>query len=83
MQNGFKYRHPATRKDHWMGADRAKAFAAARTKLERVLTDGSGTVGKVTDTGETIGDALKLFRAEVVPTEGMGAEDRGVVPRCS
>lgn len=68
-KNGFKYRHPATRKDHWMGTDRAKAFAAAR-KLNAMLIDGSDLVGKVTDTGETIGDALKLFRAEVVPTKG-------------
>ena len=52
-----------------MGTDRAKAFAAAR-KLNAMLIDGSDLVGKVTDTGETIGDALKLFRAEVVPTKG-------------
>ena len=35
-RSGFKYRHPVTRKETWMGLDKARAFAAAK-KLNAML----------------------------------------------
>lgn len=64
--DGFKYRHPATRKDTWMGKDRARAFEAAR-KLNAMLMPGNDLVGRVTARGETIADAVRVFRAEDMP----------------
>jgi integrase len=65
-KNGFKYRHPISRKDTWMGTDRARAFEAAR-KLNAMLMRANDLVDRVAGRGETIADAIKVFRAEDMP----------------
>src|SRR5690606_13299923 len=62
-RDGFKYRHPITRKEHSMGKDKAKAFAAAK-KLNALLMPGNDLVGKVLTPGETVADAIKVFRTD-------------------
>jgi integrase len=64
--DGFKYRHPVTKKDTWMGKDRARAFEAAR-KLNAILMPGNDLVDRVTKRGETIADAVRVFLAEDMP----------------
>jgi integrase len=65
-KDGFKYRHPVSRKDTWMGKDRARAFEAAR-KLNAMLTPGNDLVDRVAKRGETIADAVRVFREEDMP----------------
>ena len=65
-RDGFKYRHPVTRKEHSMGKDKAKAFAAAK-KLNALLMPGSDLVSRVLTPGETVADAIKVFRADDIP----------------
>lgn len=65
-REGFKYRHPVTRKETWMGLDRAKAFAAAR-KLNALLAESNDLVGRVVGADKTVADAIKVFRDDVVP----------------
>jgi integrase len=65
-KNGFKYRHPVTRKETWMGTDRARAFNAART-LNGMLTPGNDLVDRVAGRGETVADAVRVFREEDMP----------------
>src|SRR5687767_14217980 len=68
-RGGFKYRHPVTKKETWMGMDQAKSFAAAR-KLNAILTQGVDLVAKVTDpgTGKNVRAAVKLFRDDEFPS---------------
>lgn len=61
-----KYRHPVTRKEHSMGKDKAKAFAAAK-KLNALLMPDSDLVSRVLTPGETVADAIKVFRADDIP----------------
>lgn len=68
-KDGFKYRHPVTRKDSWMGKDRAKAFEAAR-KLNALLIPTNDLVARVIEPTETIDDAIKVFREEDMPSRG-------------
>ena len=63
---GFKYRHPVTRKEVWMGNDKAKAFAAAK-KLNAMLTPSNDLVARVMGTEKTISDAIKVFRDDDIP----------------
>ncbi|MDI9240772.1 tyrosine-type recombinase/integrase [Lysobacter sp. LF1] len=63
---GFKYRHPVTRKEVWMGNDKAKAFAAAK-KLNAMLTPSNDLVARVMGTEKTVSDAIKVFREDDVP----------------
>lgn len=65
-RDGFKYRHPITRKEHSMGKDKAKAFAAAK-KLNALLMPGNDLVGRVLTPGETVADAIKVFRTDDIP----------------
>jgi integrase len=65
-RGGFKYRHPVTRKESWMGLDRAKAFAAAK-KLNALLAPSGDLVAHVTGAQETVADAIKVFRRDDVP----------------
>ena len=65
-RDGYKYRHPITRKEHSMGKDKAKAFAAAK-KLNALLIPGNDLVGRVLTPGETVADAIKVFRADDIP----------------
>lgn len=65
-RDGFKYRHPTTRKETFMGYDRTKAFAAAR-RLNAILTPGDDLASRVVATGETVADAIRVFRADDMP----------------
>ena len=49
-----------------MGKDKAKAFAAAK-KLNALLIPGNDLVGRVLTPGETVADAIKVFRADDIP----------------
>ena len=69
-KGGFKYRHPVTRKESWMGMDWAKAKAAAKT-LNDMLSPANSLVAKVTG-DKTVADALKVFRADDMPNRGWG-----------
>lgn len=66
-RDGYKYRHPITRKEHSMGKDKAKAFAAAK-KLNALLIPGNDLVGRVLTPGETVADAIQVFRADDIPS---------------
>lgn len=66
---GFKYRHPVTKKEHYMGTDKAKAFAAAK-RLNALLEVGGDLVGKVIRARETVADAIAIFRADDIPARG-------------
>lgn len=65
-KNGFKYRHPISKKEVWAGTDRDRAFAAAR-KANAALIDTNDVFGKIVGRGETIADAIRVFRAEDMP----------------
>lgn len=65
-RGGFKYRHPLTRKETWMGLDRAKAFAAAK-KLNALLAPSGDLVDRVVGASETVRDAVGVFRRDDVP----------------
>lgn len=65
-RGGFKYRHPVTRRETWMGLDRAKAFAAAK-KLNALLAPSGDLVDRVVGAQETVSEAIATFRADDVP----------------
>ena len=65
-REGYKYRHPVTRKETWMGLDRAKAFAAAK-KLNALLSPSGDLVDRVVGAQETVADAIVVFRRDDVP----------------
>lgn len=67
--NGYKYRHPITKKDKWMGTDQARVFAAAR-KLNAILVPSNDLVAKVLGEGNCIRDAIKVFRRDDMPNRG-------------
>lgn len=68
-RDGFKYRNPVSGKEKWMGKDKARAFEAAR-KLNALLMKGNDLVDRVVEKTETIGDAIRVFRAEDMPGRG-------------
>jgi len=68
-RDGFKYRHPITRAETWMGRDKAKAFAAAR-RLNALLVPSNDLVARVVAPRETVADAIRVFRQDDVPTRG-------------
>lgn len=65
-KGGFKYRHPITRRETFMGRDQTKAFAAAK-KLNAMLLPGNDLVDKVIGSRETVADAIAVFRRDDVP----------------
>lgn len=65
-RDGYKYRHPVTRKETWMGTDKAKAFAAAK-KLNAILTPADDLVARVAGGGKTVTDAILVFRSDDIP----------------
>ena len=65
-KDGFRYRHPVTHKDTWMGKDRDRAFDAAR-KLNAMLIPRNDLVARVVEPTESIDDAIKVFRDEDLP----------------
>lgn len=68
-RDGYKYRHPVTRKETWMGTDKAKAFAAAK-KLNALLMPTNDLVDRVVGSKETVADAIAVFRQDDVPARG-------------
>lgn len=68
-RDGLKYRHPVTRKESWMGRDKAKAFAAAK-KLNALLMDGNDLVRRVAGAAKTVSDAIAVFRCDDIPSRG-------------
>lgn len=65
-RDGFKYRHPVTKKEIWMGTDQARAFAAAK-KLNALLIPTDDLVARVIMPDETVADAIAVFRRDDVP----------------
>lgn len=65
-KNGFRYRHPITKKQTWMGLDKERVFEAAR-KLNVMLIPSNDLVARVVEPTETIDDAIKVFREEDIP----------------
>lgn len=73
---GFKYRHPVTRKDSWMGCDRAKAVEAAK-KLNAILIPAESTlVDRVLGVHKTVADAIEHFRTHDMPTRKWAPKTR-------
>lgn len=70
-RDGFKYRHPITRKETWMGRDKSKAFAAA-VKLNALLVPSNDLVARVAGTDKTVADAIAVFRADDMPSRKWG-----------
>ncbi|WNH52820.1 tyrosine-type recombinase/integrase [Stenotrophomonas oahuensis] len=68
-RDGFKYRHPVTRRETFMGRDKTKAFAAAK-KLNAMLMPGNDLVGRVVGSRETVADAIAVFRRDDIPARG-------------
>lgn len=68
-RKGFKYRHPLTKTETWMGLDRAAAIAAAK-KLNAILLPTNSLVDRVLHDRRTIADAVDLFRREDMPGRG-------------
>src|SRR3546814_15300355 len=68
---GYKYRHPVTRKETWMGRDKAKAFAAAK-RLNALLVPSGDLVSRVAGGGKTVSDAIRVFRADDMPGRKWG-----------
>lgn len=68
-RGGFKYRHPVTKAETWMGSDQAKAFAAAR-KLNALLIPSNDLVARVVGVEKTVADAVKVFREDEAPSRG-------------
>ncbi len=68
-RDGFKYRHPITRRETFMGRDKTKAFAAAK-KLNAMLMPGNDLIGRVVGSRETVADAIAVFRRDDVPARG-------------
>ncbi|WP_312320978.1 tyrosine-type recombinase/integrase [Stenotrophomonas sp.] len=68
-RDGYKYRHPVTRRETFMGRDKAKAFAAAK-KLNAMLMPGNDLVGRVVGARETVADAVAVFRRDDIPARG-------------
>ena len=68
-RDGFKYRHPATKRKTWMGKDQARAFAAAR-KLNGMLVPTDDLVALVAGDGRKVRDAIRVFRADDLPHRG-------------
>lgn len=65
-KGGFKYRHPQSRKEFFMGCDRGQAIAAAQA-LNAQLVASVDLVARVMDEGQTVGDAIAAFRADDMP----------------
>lgn len=65
-KDGYKYRRPDTKKESWMGKDRARAFEAAR-KLNAMLLPSNDLVARVVEVRETVSAAIALFRENDMP----------------
>ena len=70
-RDGFKYRHPITKRETWMGKDKARAFATAQ-QLNALLTKASDLVARVNGGEKTVNDAISLFRQDDIPSRNWG-----------
>ncbi|MEN1941056.1 tyrosine-type recombinase/integrase [Luteimonas sp. MJ174] len=68
-RGGFKYRHPVTKAETWMGTDKARVFAAAK-KLNALLIPSNDLVARVVGGSKTVADAVRVFREDDVPNRG-------------
>ncbi|MCD9005160.1 tyrosine-type recombinase/integrase [Luteimonas sp. XNQY3] len=68
-RDGFKYRHPLTGKEIWLGKNRAAAFETARQANEQLVGKAS-LLDKVIAGGHTLRDAIAVFRADDLPHRG-------------
>lgn len=68
-KSGFKYRNPLSKKDTWMGVDRERAFAAAKTLNAMLAPAPRDLVSRVIGSGETIADAVREYRKKDVPAK--------------
>lgn len=68
-RDGYKYRHPVTRRETFMGRDKTKAFAAAK-KLNAMLMPGNDLVTRVVGSRETVADAIAVLRRDDIPARG-------------
>ncbi|MBH1476940.1 tyrosine-type recombinase/integrase [Stenotrophomonas maltophilia] len=73
-RDGFKYRHPVTKKETWMGTDQARAFAAAK-KLNTLLVPTNDLVARVVGGGHTVNDAVDVFERDDMPHRKWGAKN--------
>lgn len=64
-KNSFRYRHPVKGTWHGMGADKAKAVAAAR-KLNSLLIPSDNLVDQVMGNAKTFGEFSTYFAEEVL-----------------
>jgi len=65
-REGFKYRHPVTKRETWMGTDKTRAFAAAK-KLNAPLMATNDLVDQVIVSKETVANAIAVFRRDDIP----------------
>ncbi|PJK00795.1 integrase [Lysobacteraceae bacterium NML91-0213] len=72
-RGGFKYRHPVTKKETWMGTDKARAFTAAK-KLNALLVPTNDLVARVVGGARKVVDALAIFRADDMPHRGWASK---------
>ncbi len=76
-RDGYKYRHPVTRRETFMGRDKTKAFAAAK-KLNAMLMPGNDLVSRVVGSRETVADAIAVFRRDDIPARGWAPKTAAV-----
>ena len=70
----FKYRHPVTKKEFYLGSDKAKAFAAAK-KLNALLVPTDDLISLVITPAETVADAIAVFRRDDMPHRQWSAKN--------
>ncbi len=68
-RDGYKYRHPVTRRETFTGRDKTKAFAAAK-KLNAMLMPSNDLIDRVVGSRETVADAITVFRRDDIPARG-------------
>lgn len=74
-RNGYKYRNPQTKRETWMGVDKARANNAAR-KLNAMLISSTSLVDRVLGNDKTVADAIVHFIEKIVPERGWGEKTR-------
>lgn len=65
-RGGWKYVHPVTKKPHYWSVPKQSAIDTAK-KLNAILLTRTDLVAKVLGDGQTVKDAIKVFRTDDVP----------------
>eukprot|EP00456_Euglypha_rotunda_P009574 TRINITY_DN12198_c0_g1_i1.p2 TRINITY_DN12198_c0_g1~~TRINITY_DN12198_c0_g1_i1.p2 ORF type:complete len:130 (-),score=26.49 TRINITY_DN12198_c0_g1_i1:11-400(-) len=68
-KNGYKYRNPVTKKESWLGVDFARAVQTAKAANAH-FAPADSLLAKVLGEGNTLRDAIKVFRQEDMPHRG-------------